>query len=180
MFGLIQAIKLKYMDIMNDFKELVENTEFIKQLDELFEQEEIDENTLNDSRELIFESLGENIDNLNIYKIKLENKIKECQEVSKRYSDLKKHYDRKLERLNRFLLSIMDAMKTDQLLGNVGYVKRRKNKSVNISDLKNIPEEYLKIETVITPKKQEIKQAIENGIEIPGASIEINNTITYR
>lgn len=165
---------------MNDFKELLENTSFIKQLDEMFDNEEIDEQTLEDSKELIFESLGENIDNLNIYKIKLESKIKECQEVEKRYYELKKHYNKKLEKLNEFLLSVMDKMKTDKLLGNVGYVKKRQSKFINITDLNKIPEQYKKVETIITPIKSDIKKALENGENIEGASIGINNSITYK
>lgn len=165
---------------MNDFKELLENTSFIKQLDEMFDNEEIDEQTLEDSKELIFESLGENIDNLNIYKIKLESKIKECQEVEKRYYELRKHYNKKLEKLNEFLLGVMDKMKTDKLLGNVGYVKKRQSKFINITDLNKIPEQYKKIETVITPIKSDIKKALENGENIEGAYIGINNSITYK
>lgn len=165
---------------MNDFKELLENTSFIKQLDEMFDNEEIDEQTLEDSKELIFESLGENIDNLNIYKIKLESKIKECQEVEKRYYELRKHYNKKLEKLNEFLLGVMDKMKTDKLLGNVGYVKKRQSKFVNITDLNKIPEQYRKVETIITPIKSDIKKALENGESIEGASIGINNSITYK
>lgn len=165
---------------MNDFKELLENTSFIKQLDEMFDNEEIDEQTLEDSKELIFESLGENIDNLNIYKIKLESKIKECQEVEKRYYELKKYYNKKLEKLNEFLLSVMDKMKTDKLLGNVGYVKKRQSKFINITDLNKIPEQYKKVETIITPIKSDIKKALENGENIEGASIGINNSITYK
>lgn len=165
---------------MNDFKELLENTSFIKQLDEMFDNEEIDEQTLEDSKELIFESLGENIDNLNIYKIKLESKIKECQEVEKRYYELRKHYNKKLEKLNEFLLGVMDKIKTDKLLGNVGYVKKRQSKFINITDLNKIPEQYKKIETVITPIKSDIKKALENGENIEGAYIGINNSITYK
>ncbi len=165
---------------MNDFKELLENTSFIKQLDEMFDNEEIDEQTLEDSKELIFESLGENIDNLNIYKIKLESKIKECQEVEKRYYELRKHYNKKLEKLNEFLLGVMDKMKTDKLLGNVGYVKKRQSKFINITDLNKIPEQYKKIETVITPIKSDIKKALENGENIEGAYIGINNSVTYK
>ena len=165
---------------MNDFKELLENTSFIKQLDEMFDNEEIDEQTLEDSKELIFESLGENIDNLNIYKIKLESKIKECQEVEKRYYELRKHYNKKLEKLNEFLLGVMDKMKTDKLLGNVGYVKKRQSKFINIIDVNKIPEQYKKIETIITPIKSDIKKALENGENIEGASIGINNSITYK
>lgn len=165
---------------MNDFKELLENTSFIKQLDEMFDNEEIDEQTLEDSKELIFESLGENIDNLNIYKIKLESKIKECQEVEKRYYELRKYYNKKLEKLNEFLLGVMDKMKTDKLLGNVGYVKKRQSKFINITDLNKIPEQYKKVETIITPIKSDIKKALENGENIEGASIGINNSITYK
>ncbi len=165
---------------MNDFKDLIENIGFIRQLDEMFDNEEIDEKTLEDSKELIFESLGENIDNLNIYKIKLENKIKECQDIEKRYSELRKHYNNKLEKLNKFLLSVMDGLNTDKLLGNVGYVKRRQNKFVNITDINKIPDKYKKVETVITPIKSDIKKALQDGENIEGASIGINNSITYK
>lgn len=176
MFGLMREL----ITTMNDFKEAIENIAFIKQLDELFENEEIDEQTFEDSKNMIFDSLGENIDNLNIYKIKLESKIRECQEIEKRYYELRKHYNKKLENLNKFLLSVMDNLKTDKLIGNVGYIKRRQNKFVNIYDLDKIPDKYKKTEIITTPIKSDIKKAIEEGEYIEGASIGINNSITYK
>ena len=45
----------------------------------------------------------------------------------------------------------------------------RKSKSVEILDETKIPEDYCKIK--ITPSKTAIKQAIESGVVVPGASI---------
>ena len=162
------------------FKELIENTKLIKDLDELFNAEEIDEKTLHDSRELLFESLGENIDSLNDYKIKLDNKINECKEIKERYVALEKHYEKKRDRLNEFLLSIMNNMKTDKLLGNVGYIKKKETKQVNILDIEKIPKEYIDIKITKNPKKLDIRKAIENGAEIEGACIIKNEGILYK
>ena len=45
----------------------------------------------------------------------------------------------------------------------------RKSKSVEILDESKVPEDYCKL--VITPSKTAIKQAIESGVVVPGASI---------
>ena len=45
----------------------------------------------------------------------------------------------------------------------------RKSKSVDIIDESKVPEDYCKV--IITPSKTAIKQAIESGVVVPGASI---------
>ena len=47
----------------------------------------------------------------------------------------------------------------------------RKSTKTEIINEAIIPEEYLKIETTKTPLKAEIKTAIQNGVDVPGAII---------
>lgn len=165
---------------MNNFKDLIENTKLVKQLDELFENDEIDGQTLEDSKELLFSSIGENIDNLTIYKIKLDNKIKECKEIKKHYEDLEKQYIKKLNKLNSFIIMIMNGMKTDKLNGNVGTIKKTYSKKVDITDINKIPKEYIRTKIDEEPMKKEIKKAIEQGEKIQGASVITIENISYK
>lgn len=62
-------------------------------------------------------------------------------------------------------------------MGNISITQRI---AVDPYDESLIPKEFMKEETNYSPKKIDIKKAIESGIEVPGARLIINTSLIVR
>lgn len=166
---------------MNDIKELIENTNLIKQLDIMFDQEEIDDSTYNDSKDLILSSIGDNIDSICEYRIYLKNKIEECQSQYERYYNIKKRYENKIKNLDLIILNLLQSSNTNEIKGNLSSIKTKKNSFVDVEDISKIPNEFLKTSTLVKPDKEKIKKFLSNKENtIEGCKINYNTTLTYK
>lgn len=56
----------------------------------------------------------------------------------------------------------------------------RKSKSVEIDDGANLPENYVRVKTVVEPEKKLLKEALENGEVIEGARLVEKNNISIK
>lgn len=165
---------------MSDFKDIFEASKSIKDLDVLLENDEIDEQTYRDSIELIQTSLNENVDNLTRYNIKLQSQLAECEMYKKQVDDHKKKIERKIKRLNDFLVNVMNISNIDKLIGNTSEIKTSSSKYVEVLDMNKIPKDYI-VETIkYSVDKNKIKEDIKNGINIDGAILETRKKILFK
>lgn len=165
---------------MSDFKDIFEASKSIKDLDVLLENDEIDEQTYRDSIELIQESLNENVDNLTRYNIKLQAQLAECEMYKKQVDEHKKKIERKIKRLNDFLVNVMNISNIDKLTGNTSEIKTSSSKYVEVLDMNKIPKDYI-VETVkYSVDKNKIKEDIKNGVNIDGAILETRKKILFK
>lgn len=86
----------------------------------------------------------------------------EEQALSKR----RKFAENKAEWLSKYLSDCLNGKTYKSARAAISY---RKSVSVDIADIESIPEQYRKI--TIEPNKTEIKNALKNGEEIPGATL---------
>lgn len=83
--------------------------------------------------------------------------------------------ENKVESLKKWLVYALNGEKFKDSKCNIGY---RKSTSVNFGvnfDFNTLPEDLKKI--TIEPKKNEIKQAIKDGLQIDGVTLEESNNI---
>ena len=83
--------------------------------------------------------------------------------------------ENKVESLKRWLAQALNGEKFKDSKCNIGY---RKSTSVNFGinfDFNTLPEDLKKI--TVEPKKNEIKQAIKDGLQIDGVRLEEMNNI---
>lgn len=83
--------------------------------------------------------------------------------------------ENKVESLKRWLAIALNGAKYKDSKCSVGY---RKSTSVNFGinfDFNNLPEDLKKV--TVEPKKNEIKQAIKDGLQIDGVTLEESNNI---
>lgn len=80
--------------------------------------------------------------------------------------------DRKLDAMRAYLSDFLNGQKFKT--GKVS-IRWMKTKSVNVTDLSQIPEEFTKI--TVEPRKIEIKKAIAEGRDVPGAEVIENNNM---
>lgn len=108
------------------------------------------------------------IENLCLY-IKNENAMAEMIKAEKQKLDARqKAHEREAFRCKAFLAEFLNGERFESALVKVSY---RNSKSVVIDDLQAIPEEYLKYSDP-EPRKTDISKAIQQGIDIPGASLQ--------
>lgn len=59
-------------------------------------------------------------------------------------------------------------------------VSIRTTQAVEVSEGANLPEAYTTVKTTVTPNKVAIKQALLDGVEVPGCSLEARESVSIR
>lgn len=72
-----------------------------------------------------------------------------------------------------------------QEFGEAGFsakakVSTRKSEAVQVLDVSQIPDEYMRVKTTATPDKAAIKKALKNGESVPGAAIVQNVNLVLK
>jgi hypothetical protein len=97
----------------------------------------------------------------------LKSKSELLKREAKRLLDAARTYDKSVERLEDNLLS--SIVQLGNIKTNFVSISTRRNKSVEIADDIEIPLQYQRVK--IEANKTAIKEALESGIDVPGATI---------
>lgn len=96
-----------------------------------------------------------------------KSKSQLLKDEAKRLLDAARTYDKSIERLEDNLLS--SIVQLGNIKTNFVSISTRRNKSVEIADDVEIPLQYQRVK--IEANKTAIKEALESGIDVPGATI---------
>jgi hypothetical protein len=96
-----------------------------------------------------------------------KSKSQLIKDEAKRLLDAARTYDKSIERLEDNLLS--SIVQLGNIKTNFVSISTRRNKSVEIADDVEIPLQYQRVK--IEANKTAIKEALESGIDVPGATI---------
>jgi hypothetical protein len=128
---------------------------------------------LNGDRNKKLEGIGCYIKNLTA---EIDAIKSEIATLSKRASNKK----RKIEHLKKYVTESLNLVGQNKFeTAKVAY-SFRKSKSVNVINIDNIPDEYVRLKTEKVPDKTAIKKAIISGETIPGASIETSMNLQVK
>ena len=105
-----------------------------------------------------------------IYKQMLAD-VKALKDEEENLAKRRKKVERSAEALKNSLQNSMIILGRDKFVDPKVNIVFRKGTRTEILNESMIPEEYIKVETTRTPLKAEIKTAIKNGIEVPGAIV---------
>ena len=119
----------------------------------------------------------EQIDRLCQYIKFLEMGIDNCKAEEKRISEMRKKADNKIESIKKYLLPFFE--KKGKLSAGTFTLSTRKSESVELADDFFNPVYSQLVQTYIH-NKADIKQAIKNGIEVPGAQIIENQNLQIK
>lgn len=97
----------------------------------------------------------------------LKSKSQLIKDEAKRLLDAARVYDKSVERLEDNLLS--SVVQLGNIKTNFVSISTRRNKSVEIADDAELPLQYQRVK--IEANKTAIKEALESGIDVPGATI---------
>ena len=92
-------------------------------------------------------------------------------EEIKRLTDLKKEKQNKAEKIENWIDYLLKAFQIEKMETDLNKLSFRKSESVSIFDEEAIPSEYKKEVVSVSIDKTEIKKAIKEWKEIPGATI---------
>ncbi len=145
------------------------------------ENNELDEKTINDTKESIELLLEEKSEQLELILKELEAKEEKCKEIADFYAKKAKYANEKKKILKELILGAMQKLDTKKIETATGtFTIRNNTPSLIIDDVSLIPGKF--ITTVQTDKieKNEIKKEIKNGVEIPGVHLETTQSLLVK
>ncbi|CAM3716776.1 hypothetical protein BS639_16985 [Rouxiella silvae] len=138
--------------------------------------EELTPEMIADTLESIEGMLEEKLDNTFKFIRNLEGLSKTCDEEAKRLADRKRSFENQAKHLRQYVLSCLLAAGLDKLKTPVNTFTARKGvASVVIDNVELLPDELVDVQMISAPDKKAIKEALESGVEVPGAHIEIGS-----
>jgi len=133
---------------------------------------ESDEAVLNTLEGLEME-FGQKAENIIFIEKNSESQIQAIDQEIDRLKKRKEAVKNKVERLNRYLVENMEKLDIKKIDRDLFTITRIDGKeSVEINDEKKIPDDYVKVDVVVKPKKAEILKAHKDGEEIPGITVK--------
>ncbi|MHA7847272.1 siphovirus Gp157 family protein [Serratia sp. D1N4] len=144
-------------------------------LQELVEtSDELTPEMIADTLEGIEGALGDKLDAAYTYVRNLEGLAKTVDEEVKRLADRKKSFENRAKSIRQYVLMCLLASGQDKLktVANT-FTARKGSVSVVIDNADLLPDDLVTVQTLVAPDKKAIKEAIENGVDVKGAHIEI-------
>ncbi|CAI0724380.1 MULTISPECIES: siphovirus Gp157 family protein [Serratia] len=127
-----------------------------------------------DTLEGIEGALGDKLDGAFTYVRNLEGLAKTVDEEVKRLTERKKSFENRAKSIRKYVLSCLLASGQDSLKTTTNTFTARKGvASIVIDNIELLPDELVTTQVLTAPDKKAIKEAIENGVEVAGAHIEI-------
>ncbi|MEQ4511798.1 MAG: siphovirus Gp157 family protein [Dickeya sp.] len=118
--------------------------------------------------------LSEKMDAIMIHVRNLQGQAKTCDEEAKRLAERKRSFENREKQLKKYALDCLLAAGLSSLKTPRNTFTARKGvASVIIDNESLLPDELVTVQTLVAPDKKAIKEAIENGVDVPGAHIEI-------
>lgn len=156
---------------------LYELGETERQLIELFEVDEIDEQTLTDTIEGL--DIDAKLESYCMVIRQLESDTKVFKEEAKYFADKAKRSENGVKRLKNGILNYMLTTGKKKTEAGLFKVSTRESKAVNITDVSRLPLWAL-IEQEPKIDKAGIKKALADGVEVDGAEMQINTSVQIR
>lgn len=120
------------------------------------------------------------LENIALYAKNLASEASAIKEEEITLAERRKRLERKSERLKAILINAMEYDGKKKLSTARFEVTIRYSEKTIITNIDEIPDEYITMKVERNPDKTAIKAAIKAGQEIAGAEIEINPSITIK
>ena len=145
------------------------------------ENGDLDEQTINDTKESVGLLLEEKSEQLELILKELEAKEEKCKEIADFYAKKAKYANEKKKMLKELILGAMQKLSTKKIETATGtFTIRNNTPSLIIEDENLIPQKFITHISSIKIEKNEIKKEIKKGIEIPGAHLETSQSLLVK
>ena len=145
------------------------------------ENNELDEQTINDTKESVSLLLEEKSDQLELILKDLELKEEKCKEISDFYAKKAKKASERKKALKTLILEAMQGLGTKRIETETGaFTIKNNTPSLIIDDKSLIPAKFVTMIKSDKIEKEKIKKAIKNGEEIAGVHLETSQSLLIR
>ena len=156
---------------------LYELGEAEKQLIDLFEVDDIGEQTLNDTIESL--DIEGKLEDYCMVLRQMESDVKAFKEEANYFATKQNRAENGIKRLKGGILNYMALTGKKKVEAGLFKISTRESKAVNILDESLIPQEY-KVEQLPKIDKVGIKKALLSGADVEGAEIQINTSVQVK
>jgi c-di-GMP-related signal transduction protein len=134
-------------------------------------EKEDDAEIKQDLQELIAIELEKKSNNI-VYALKnIESNNLAIDAEIERLQSLKKRNSKNIESIKANVLFFMQQNKIDKIKTDLATFNLRKSESTDIENIELLPAKFVTVKQTFTPDKVAIKKEIKEGIEVPGAKI---------
>jgi c-di-GMP-related signal transduction protein len=134
-------------------------------------EKEDDAEIKQDLQELIAIELEKKSNNI-VYALKnIESNNLAIDAEIERLQSLKKRNSKNIESIKANVLFFMQQNKIDKIKTDLATFSLRKSESTDIENIELLPAKFVTVKQTFTPDKVAIKKEIKEGIEVPGAKI---------
>jgi hypothetical protein len=155
--------------------------EYINAFSELSSNEDIPEEAIKDTLEALEGEFKDKILNMVSFAKNLEAEEKAIKDAEQNMKDRREKLARKKELIYEYIKQGLEQTGVVNVSSELFDVKLQKNPpSVQLFDEGILPKEYFVVKTVEQVNKAAIKEAISNGIEVPGASLSQLNRLVIK
>ena len=151
----------------------------MSKLQSLLEDSEYDGSELTpemiaDTMEGLELQLGDKLDSAFIHVRNLEGQSDTLAAEIKRLTDRKNSFENCAKSIRKYVLACLLASGQGSIKTTANtFTARKGSASVVVDNADLLPDELATVQTAVAPDKKAIKEAIENGVEVKGAHIEI-------
>lgn len=147
-------------------------------LDDIVVDEETGEILSSDALHAVEAQAAEKIEATALYLRELDAEAKAAKEEADRMLARVKSLQKRSDYLKAMLLDALHA--TGKVKTGRVTVSIRTTKAVEIAEGADLPEAYTTVKTTVSPNKVAIKQALLDGVEVPGCSLEARESVSIR
>lgn len=147
-------------------------------LDDIVVDEETGEILNADALHAVEAEASEKIEATALYLRELDAEAKAAKDEADRMIARVKSMQKRSDYLKSMLLDALHA--TGKVKTGRVTVSIRTTKAVEIAEGADLPEAYTTVKTTVTPNKVAIKQALSDGVEVPGCSLEARESVSIR
>lgn len=147
-------------------------------LDDIVVDEETGEILQADALHAVEAEAAEKIEATALYLRELDAEAKAAKEEADRMLARVKSMQKRSDYLKAMLLDALHA--TGKVKTGRVTVSIRTTQAVSVDEGANLPEAYTTVKTTVSPNKVAIKQALLDGVEVPGCHIEERESVQIR
>lgn len=147
-------------------------------LDDIVVDEETGEILSSDALHAVEAEAAEKIEATALYLRELDAEAKAAKDEADRMLARVKSMQKRSDYLKSMLLEALHAtgkVKTARVTVSI-----RTTQAVAVDEGANLPEAYTTVKTTVSPNKVAIKQALLDGVEVPGCSLEARESVSIR
>ena len=147
-------------------------------LDDIVVDEETGEILNADALHAVEAQAAEKVEATALYLRELDAEAKAAKDEADRMLDRVKSMQKRSDYIKSMLLDALHA--TGKVKTGRVTVSIRTTQAVEIEEGANLPEAYTTVKTTVNPNKIAIKQALLDGVEVPGCSLEARESVSIR